>query len=494
MGELMPPTADNPMGYYEAFGVVAAHRELLGQMERDWTCPPTRFRPELLDLSSLEEQVAIHTGLPGVWAMKDPRSMFLLPAWSHLGVERARLVAVVRNPADTIRSIERRDHIRQDRAEAIVDAYMRRLVEIAGAVPLPVIQFPGDDGDLIDQVRNLAASLDLPWDEEAARSFFDETLVRNRSRLRDTSPTHDQLIAAARFPDKVPATDLGSLDLGSEPEWPLETHLGVRHGQHRNQLWKMARFSTHREPEVVEVLLEGARPGGRKRRGVTLHQTEVRTPMEVGAAISGTGTRPHGVIAHGIVAGRPASEVEYLFRSVYLGTDPLAEFVIDVPDPEGNGLLGVIPTPVDQPQPDQVQEIAAGCGWEHIAKKRLSPGRSGLVFRKKILTDSELIPVVADVIANIGRIHSFDVRLSSVEAVLEHEGEPDLPVLEGGSDTFRRALEAEKQRADKAEKRAGDAEQAFARLSGRRSVRFALALSRPARGLFRRVRSWKKKP
>ena len=156
MGELMPPTGDNPLGYYEAIGVVDAHRSILAQMERDWTCPPTTFRPDLLDLSALAEQVDIHTRLPGVWAMKDPRSMFLLPAWSHLGMDRVRLVAVVRPPVDTVRSIETRDRIRHDRAEAIVDTYLRRLLEIAEQVPLPIIRFPGDGDSLIGQVRDLA--------------------------------------------------------------------------------------------------------------------------------------------------------------------------------------------------------------------------------------------------------------------------------------------------------------------------------------------------
>ena len=71
MGELMPPTEDNPLGYFEAIGVVDAHRNLLAQLERDWTCPPTTFRPDLMNLSALSEQVEIHKSLPGVWAMKD---------------------------------------------------------------------------------------------------------------------------------------------------------------------------------------------------------------------------------------------------------------------------------------------------------------------------------------------------------------------------------------------------------------------------------------
>jgi hypothetical protein len=486
MGDLMPPTEDNPMGYFEALGVVDAHRDLLGQMERDWTCPPSAFRPGLLDLSSLEEQIDVHKQLPGVWAMKDPRSMFLLPAWSHLGLDRVRLVAVVRAPADTVRSIEKRDHIRQDRAELIVDTYLRRLVEIADTVPLPVIRFPGSGDSFIGQVRDLAASLELPWDEEAAEAFFDEGLVRNRSPLLDSSPTYDALVKKARFPKKVPAINLRSLKFTSEPEWPLETHLGVRYAQHRNQLWEMAQFSTDPEPEVVEVLLDGARSGGAGRPGVRLHQIGVRSPLAVGARLMRERLRPHGVIAHGLLAGRSVSDVEFFFRSVYVNSDPLAELVVDVPDPRGEALLNVRPAPPENPRPARVQEIAAQCGWDYIAAERLSPGRSGMMFRKHVRTDSELVPIVTDLIASLQRIHTIDERLTSVEDLLDRESllHPGAPGH--GTEESRRSLDAEKRRADKAQRE-------LDRLRSRRSVRMALAMARPTRGVFRAVRSWKKR-
>lgn len=486
MGELMPPTEDNPMGYFEAHGVVDAHRDLLTQMERDWTCPPTTFRPGLLDLSTLQEQVEIHTKLPGVWAVKDPRLMFLLPAWSHLGIDRVRLIAVARPPADTIRSIEKRDNIRQDRAEAIVDAYLRRLEEIAEKLPLPVVHFPGDGDSLIGQVRDLAEFLDLPWDESAARELFDESLVQNRAPLRDTSPAYESLSTRARYPQKVPAINLRSLKLRSEPQWPLPTHVGVRYGLHRNQLWEMAHFSTHPKPEVIEVLLEGARPGGRNRPGVTLHQVESKSPMMVGAALMGNGYRPHGVIAHGLLAGRSLAEIEFFFRSVYVNTSPLAELVIDTPDPRGQALLSVSPPPIDQPRPARVQEIAARCGWDHVVTERLSPGRSGVFFRKRVITDSELIPVVTDLISNIERIHTIDERLSSIEVRMARTEKRDLRLAEQRNEEQRRSLEAQKKRADAAE-------QALDRLRHRRSVRMALAAARPSRAIFRAVRSWKKK-
>jgi hypothetical protein len=475
MGELMPATADNPMGYYESLGVVEAHRSLLAQMERDWTCPPSTFRPGRLDLTALAEQIDIHKQLPGVWAMKDPRAMFLLPAWSHLGVDRVRLVAVVRQPADTIRSIEKRDLIRQDRAEAIVDAYLSRLLEIAGKVPLPVIQFPGKGDSLIRQVRDLAASLDLPFDEEAARSFFDERLVRNRTRLRDTSPTYDALLKKARHPKTVPAISLRSLKLRSEPDIPLERHLGVLYAQQRNQMWDMAHFETDPQPKVAEILLEGARPGSADRPGVEITQLEVKGPLAVGAALIRSGLRPHGVVAHGLVAGQPAAEIEYMMRSIYLATDAFAEVLLDVPDPQGEGLLGSTPPPIDNPLPADVEEIASGTGWDHVVTKRLSPGRSGMMFRKRILTDAELVPVVTDVLASLERIHAMEARLSSIALPGERVEEPT-----------SEALEAERKRAE-------DAERALDRLRNRRSVRLALAVSQMFRPLFRGVRAWKKR-
>ncbi len=486
MGELMPPTGDNPLGYYEAIGVVDAHRNLLAQMERDWTCPPTTFRPDLLDLSALAEQVDVHNRLPGVWAMKDPRSMFLLPAWSHLGMDRVRLVAVVRPPVDTVRSIETRDQIRHDRAEAIVEAYLRRLLEIADQVPLPIIRFPGDGDSLIRQVRDLAESLGLSWDEGAAQEFFAENLVRHRSPLLDSSPTYDMLLKRARHPETVPTTSLKSLHLSSEPEWPLETHVGVRFAQQRNQLWGMAHFSTDPKPHVVEVLPQGARSGGSNRPGVFLNQIEAASLMSVGSALMQEGLRPQGLVVPGLLAGRSASDVEYFFRSAYINTHPLSELVLDAPDPEGEGLLTVTPAIVSHPRPARVQEIADKSGWDHVVTKRLSPGRSGLIFRKRVLTDSELIPVVTDLIANIGRLHAFDQRLSFVEGYFGLE--------EKHLDSAARPIEGEEIRALEAErKRADEAERALDRLSNRRSVKMALALSRPFRGLFQTVRSWKKR-
>lgn len=465
MGELMPPTGDNPLGYFEAQGVVDAHRSLLYQMERDWTCPPTRFRADLLDLEELREQVAQHQTLDGVWAVKDPRLMFLLSAWATLGVTHARLVGVVRAPADTARSIAERDGIRPDRAEAIVDAYLRRLAEIASATALPVIRFSDDGDHVLAQVRDVAGALDLPWDGDVARSFFDPDLVRNRTHPT-TTPAYDLVLERASTLDAVPATDLTELELCSEPEWPLETHLGVRYSLQRNELWEQVRFRTTDDPEVVELVLEGARLRNVRRPGASrLQVLEVAGPEFVASTLTRHRTRPNFVIANGLLAGRSAGEAREFFRATGATTQLSAEMLIDAPEPSG-GVLHVEPSPPTEPSPAQLVEIADSCGWEHRSTEPLSPGRVAMTFRKR-----EAPPQLSAAhAADLDRLHVAEAELADARRELE-------------SLRCQPPVERERRRADRAERE-------LRRLRSRRSVRLALALARAFRAPIRKLRAW----
>ena len=238
------------------------------------------------------------------------------------------------------------------------------------------------------------------------------------------------------------------------------------------------KFTSVPGPEVAEILLEGARLGGGRRPGVgELHQIEVSTALAVGSALMQRRLRPHGVVAHGIVAGRARSEIDFCLRSIYINTQPLAELVIDVPSPRGDGLMNVVPAPVNHPRPATVQEIADQCGWEHVITERVSAGRSGMVFRKRVLTDRELIPVVTDLIASVGRIHSIDTRVAALE--------DRIGVAPSVSEETARTLRHERRRADAAERD-------LQRLRNRRSVRLALAIARPFGRLFQAVRTWKR--
>jgi hypothetical protein len=411
--ELLPPTEDRPMGSFEAYGVVNAHREILAQLERDWTCPPSAFRPDALDLSALREQVEVHQALPNTWLMKEPSSMFLLPAWRHLGVGRVRLVAVARPPGDTIRSLVHFNGIPQLHAEAIVEAYLGRMAEIAARVALPVVDFPGDGDDVVTQVRGLAAALDLPWDDAAAEELYAGDLVRHRSALRDPSPAYAQLMERAQRPDRVPEVELGTLEITSEPSWPLSTCYGPRHAQQLAELWRAADFASFTDPSLVEVVPDGAPAGAGDRPGLRLHRLAVADPRAIGAALVDSGVRPHGVIAHRAIEGQSPAEVEQLLRAVHFGTHPLAQLVVDVPAPAGAALSHTTPPPPAEPTPAEVEATASDAGYGLVSSQRISPGRVAMVFRKRVLADSGLATVVDELVDTVQDLRR---RLAVLEA------------------------------------------------------------------------------
>lgn len=491
MGELMPATPDNPLGYYEAIGVVDAHRDLLRQMDRDWTCPPDGFDPATMDLGALREQVAVHRQLPQPWAVKDPRSMFLLGAWAHLGVQHVRALAVLRPVADTIRSIQRRDGIREDRAEAIVAAYLSRLVSIAEQVPLPVVEFPGDGVSIVEQVRAVATASGLPWDRDAASALYTEDLVRNRSPLQDPSRLHDRLLELADGVTEMTTLDLGALTLDSQSPWPLDTHIGPRHAQQRNGLWSMADFTGFRQPVVVELLRDGARPGGPSRPRVTLTQQAVEHPLTAGSTVLDSGRRPHGVVAHHLLDDLDEDEIAHLLRSLYVATHPLAELLLDVPEPHDDVAATTRPPVPAGPRPDAVLRIAGDTGWDHVRSRPVSATRTGIALRKHVRTDEELVPVVTALLGSLAQFDDLDERLRDVErrpvaadastsASGDADGEPtsDTRELEGQLADERRTSARLRRQLD--------------RTLGRRSVRLALGLAQFARPLFRAVRSWRR--
>ena len=189
MGKLMPPTGDNPMGHFEALGVVDAHRDILARIGKGLDVPAIDIpagstRSDSFRRADRHPQAATR-------CLGDEGPAFDVPP-SRLGSSghrpcppRCRGPAACRH--DPIYQ-KARPHPTGTVAEAIVDVYLRRLAEIAEKVRLPVMRFPGKGDSLIRQVRDLAASLNLSWDEQAAGLFFDQALIRHRSELRDTQP------------------------------------------------------------------------------------------------------------------------------------------------------------------------------------------------------------------------------------------------------------------------------------------------------------------
>ena len=263
MGDLVPAGPDNPRGFFESAAVLQAHEDLLAAQERDWTCPPHRFDPRAGDLAPLAAVIAELASAGRPWGVKDPRLLFLLPAWVEL-LPAMRLVGVVRHPAAVAASLAARNGFAPRVARALADAHLTRLAALQQALGFPVLDYDGSHLALLAGTRAVAEGLGLGWDEAAAADLFDPGL-RHQEGPGPGGADHEALAAAAASgggPGRVyqgweVATALAALpDRDTEPV-PLV--LGTALAERRDALWA---FGSHLGPDlgrVLDVVPEGGR-------------------------------------------------------------------------------------------------------------------------------------------------------------------------------------------------------------------------------------------
>ena len=150
----------NPEGYFEWDAVVALQERLLIDLQRWWPAeegtlslpkgwlqhPATRKAYDQLRTlveAAVEQQ-------DGLWAIKDPRCSRLLPMWLELCRELSiplRLLLAVRNPAEVVTSLERRDGplvgMQLLRAQQLWWRHNMEVVDAAqeAGLPLAVVDF-----------------------------------------------------------------------------------------------------------------------------------------------------------------------------------------------------------------------------------------------------------------------------------------------------------------------------------------------------------------
>lgn len=436
------PNGDRWFDCFESRDVVEAHRNLLRALGRDITCPPDRFDPSHADLIELRSVIAarVADGVP--WMVKEPSLMHLLPAWAAAGIQRARLVAVVRPPFDVIESIRSHDRIAADLAESIVEHAMQRLTATAEEASVSLITFDGS-ASVVSQVQQLAADLDLSWDPWAASDFFDERLVRHASVHHDTTPTYDRLFRTTIRSSPGSSVGLESVGLTSVRQPVLATHLGDSYVERRNEL---RRWNTHQDVDgqvICEITLRQSRPD--PNRSTEIHHLQVKTMTSVSEALLKRRLRPDVLIAHGLFDSHSEADLAYGFRSLFASTSAFAQLTLDAQRCQlcANGEHH----PGQQCGRADIDRAAQSMGWERIRSEPLAAGRIGVSFRKCRIDESDF---------------DFD-RAEAIEILSEGH------------------LEQMRQRAEKAE-------QALERLVNRRSVRFTLKLASRAKPLFQFVR------
>jgi hypothetical protein len=264
LGDLVPAGPDNPRGFFESVEILAAHEGLLAAQERDWTCPPYRLDPRACDLSPLAAVVEGLAAAGRPWGVKDPRLLFLLPAWLEI-VPAVRLVGVLRHPAAVAASLTARNGFAPEAARAIADAHLERLAALQGALGFPILDYDGPRPALLAGARAVTEGMGLTWDETAAEALFDPGL-RHQKALGPGGPHHQALAAAAAQPPGpgrvYQAWEVATAfaDLPDRETEAVPLGLGPAFLQRRHALWA---FGTPLGPEfsrVLDVVPEG---GGR---------------------------------------------------------------------------------------------------------------------------------------------------------------------------------------------------------------------------------------
>jgi O-antigen biosynthesis protein len=131
-GNMMPPTADNPRGYWEQADIVDIHNRAMAAYGFAWDdirpMPPALMRDAAVARDLRAILVREFAGAP-LWGLKDPRLCRLMPLWLALLAELGaapRFILAVRHPADVAASLSVRDGINESCAAIL---WLRHVLE-----------------------------------------------------------------------------------------------------------------------------------------------------------------------------------------------------------------------------------------------------------------------------------------------------------------------------------------------------------------------------
>ncbi|MFH1330216.1 MAG: hypothetical protein ABIJ48_06170 [Actinomycetota bacterium] len=261
LGELVPAGPDNPRGFFESAEVLAAHEALLAAQERDWTCPPHRLDPRACDLEPLAAVVRGLAAEGRPWGVKDPRLLFLLPAWLEI-VPAMRLVGVLRHSAAVAASLASRNGFAPTVARALADAHLARLAALQRELGFPVLDYDGPRPALLAGAQAVAEVMGLPWDEAAAADLFDPGL-RHQEARGPGGPDYEALAAAAAAgggPGRAYHSWEVAAALAAVPDRDTEAVplvLGPAFGARRDALWDFRSGGGPALGRVLDVVPDG---------------------------------------------------------------------------------------------------------------------------------------------------------------------------------------------------------------------------------------------
>lgn len=254
LGEVLEPKAENPKGFFESVAVKSVNSDMLRAMGRDWTCPPRRLDPEVIDddrIAATLVSLRPDDGRP--WGFKEPRTLFTLEAWlPH--IPHALYIGVHRDVEGISRSLQRRDGFSSQAARDIADLYLRRLGALHRELSFPLIRFGGSNEQLLEDVAHLAEILGLDWDQALASQFLEPGLIHHRTS--DDIDGNQYLVETPKGPGRLEPIHQGDVARAlrrvlSEALPEIDRYLGPSHADRRSQLWN---HLVRHEPVTAAVL------------------------------------------------------------------------------------------------------------------------------------------------------------------------------------------------------------------------------------------------
>jgi len=174
---LMPPTKDNPRGYWESSALMQFHNDVLasaGSTWHDWS----RFNPDWLDSdvaadyeAALPRIIEQEFGDARLFMVKDPRICRLLPLWLRVLGEMDVAVKVllpIRHPLEVVRSLEARDAFVSSRSTLIWLRHVLDAERDSRGLDRGVIQYAEVLKDWRTQMRKVSHDIHLHWPKWSA--------------------------------------------------------------------------------------------------------------------------------------------------------------------------------------------------------------------------------------------------------------------------------------------------------------------------------------
>lgn len=181
---LLPPSDDNPKGFYENTDVIEIHERLLTAFNLSWDDPRPLPADWLVSAAaeqaslSIRQLVAQEFGDDGRWAVKDPRICRFLPLWEQaVGNVDAAVLLMVRHPWEVAASIEKRNQWGVPLGELLWLRYVFDALDGSVNLPTVVVLYH----DLLEQpYQTVARALArLGFKQEGAEPAAVESFIDN---------------------------------------------------------------------------------------------------------------------------------------------------------------------------------------------------------------------------------------------------------------------------------------------------------------------------